>query len=339
MRLRSLWILGLLPALAALGQALQPHSMPASAPAYEPPLTLKAGAGEFQALIEKLPAGEINWTAGEILIEGTGQAKGTQARDIAMAKRAARLIALRSAVAALGGLRTGPGGTFDLADGRVRLDAIVEDFEEVAGTFDANTRTVTSKIRLPFYGVKGAMSIWGMKLQPARQKWAWPAADPNAAAPGAVVIDMRNTGFIPSLLPRFVSSAGTVFDATDLDKELLQRPAVQYVTFTPPADANAPRLDEGKAELITTDASQPDWLVIAGVAKSIDRPLILGDAKPGKDNSGEIVLSDICLEYFRTHPQARATFLSGRLIVVVDAPAPPPEPSPRAEKHSPSQVP
>lgn len=324
MRNRTLAILSLLPALAALGQALQPASSPASAPAYEPPLALAGGVGEFHAVLEKIPGAEIDWSAGEIIVEGIGEAKGTQARDIAMAKRAARLVALRNAVAALGGLRTGPGGGFaNLGNGHVKIEALVEDFEEVSSDFDAKTRTATVRIRLPFFGAKGAINLWGMTLRPAAQKWRWPAAEPNGPVPSAVVIDMRNTGFVPSLLPRFESAAGaTVFDAIELDKQLYHRPAVEYVAFTPPADANeAPRLDTSKAELVTTEATQPDWLVIAGVTKTIDHPVVLGDCKSGKD-AGEIVLSDICLEYFRTHPQARQTFLTGKVIVVIDAPAP-----------------
>jgi hypothetical protein len=195
-----------------------------------------AASGGAPALVEKLPAGEIDWTLGHVTVAGTGRAAGASAHDAAMAKRAARLDAGRNVALVLAGLRPGPGGRFtNLAAGRISVEAIVEEFEEISNTFDVQTRTAIAKLRAPLYGVKGVVRIAGPSLTGAASRWTWPASPAEGAANSLLVLDARGTKFRPCVFPRLVTGSGAlVHDASDLaEDELAMRGMAIYASALP----------------------------------------------------------------------------------------------------------
>jgi hypothetical protein len=305
------------------------------------------GDGDFQPLAEPVPGGLIEWTRGSVVGEGRGIARGAAPQDALMARRAARLLAARNALLVAGGVAVGPGGSFrDVADGTIRLDAVLRDFHEIRNDFDPASRTAVVAVRLPMYGARGIVRIADLGLRPAKRQWPWsatgdaPSADapspdapsPDApptspgatspppggtAAPKLIVLDLRGTGYAPALLPRFLTPDGQcVFDAADLGaEELAWRPAATHVQYAPSGgSANAAPPHSAPAAAMpgpTTGAAFTD-----SAARSFPGALVLTDCKARPGQAGCIVLSEPALAYLRFHPSARELFRSGRVVIV-----------------------
>ena len=119
----------------------------------------------FAPTVEALTDGEINWTTGHVTVSGESQAEGDTAQDIAMAKRAARLVAARNAILTIAQVRFGGGNLLgDVVSGEMSVDAVLEGFEEVSAEFDEDTHVATVVLRAPLCGASGVINLDGVRL-------------------------------------------------------------------------------------------------------------------------------------------------------------------------------
>lgn len=293
-----LTLVGMAAALATISVAqTQPAgSQPATArAAAEKPLPLALLATPAKPLVENTPAGRIDWTSGEVYAVGVARATGRQAHDIAMAKRAARLVAARNAILAISGVRLGPSATF--ASGQISVDAVLEQYQEVSSEFDPQTLTATSTLRAPLWGAQGLVKMRGLKLNPTR------GGRPAAKGP-VVVVDARETRCAPCLFPRLqTNEGGTLFDAADLpEPRRTTEPAATYV------------LTESTAAL-TFNRSVADFVVVKARQAAQDKCALVLDKEQ----------VDILVKAF---PGPLLT-VTGKVVIVTDLAVFPPPSSPR----------
>ena len=212
--LTAIWLAYHAAAKASGAQTPEPATQsPTTAPGEEasPVRALLAEVlPKAKELVEPIEGGEVNWTTGQIIATGEGKAHGTSAQQAEMAQRAARLAAAHNALLILAGVRVGPGGQFkDIASGNVKVQGVLENFEEVSSTFDPQTRTATVKLAVPIYGAHGAVKLFGVELA-GRVKPVAPPPGQKKADIRLIIIDARNTSLRPSVLPRIAKASGEV---------------------------------------------------------------------------------------------------------------------------------
>ena len=190
----------------------------------------------FQAKVEPIPGGEIDWTRGVVYAVGIGKARadfqGRQAE--AMAKRGAYIVAARNAALVLAGIRVGPGGRFEnVRNGWIRANVTLTGFREIDATYNPATRTATARLELPLYGIRGAVTVLGLKEKNIQRRWAWPKETVSKTAYDVIVIDVRGMAYTPVVLPRLVTAEGQcVFDASEIlanTKDV--KPPARFVTL------------------------------------------------------------------------------------------------------------
>ena len=280
-------------AAAATPTTTQASSRPSSGPAHEAMADL-----QLSPLVEKVPGGRIDWTRGEIFAVGSSPLQNDSGQAIDMAKRGARLIAARNAVLALGGIRSGPGGTFkSIQEGTLKVDAVLKDIEEVSSGLNSRGTRAVVRVRLPLYGVRGVLTISGMEVTPH------PAAIALGNAEGSthvrtIVIDARGSGFRPCAFPRLVDSKKRlVHVAVRRDKGVVQ-PAALLATAG--EDVALPPTAAGDLR----NAKTTRLVLRAHIAKG-----------------GTIVLKESDVKLLGQVPRA-ALLLREELVIVADAPAP-----------------
>jgi len=288
--------------------------------------------GDFRPLVQPVPGGLVEWTSGSVVGEGRGLARGNTPQDGLMARRAARLLAARNALLAAGGIAVGPGGNFlNVANGTIRMEATIRDFQEIRNDYDPATRTATAAVRIPMYGAHGIIQIAGLGLRETPRPWRWPDAPTGEPAAGTqgearmVVLDLRAAAFSPALLPRVLSPDGEcVFDAAELGvAELSWRPAATYVVYQRPRALGAgPAPALVKVEpYVVRDGLAPDGDFANSVGRTFRGAAIFPLCQAGR-GSGTIFLSKAAVEYLRAHPWMRQLFRSGKIVIVVEtAPA------------------
>lgn len=280
--------------------------------------------GDFRPLVQPVPGGTIEWTTGDVVVEGRGLARGTTPQDALLARRAARVVASRNALLAAAGIPIGPGGTSkNISEGSIRLDAVLRDFQEIRSDFDPATRTATSAVRLPMYGARGVVRLAGVVLRPCGATWNWPtpAARPAEPAAGVIVLDVQGTSFQPVLLPRVVTTDGRcVFEAAELgEDQATWRPAVIYATYKPvPYMSAAPERGDWSEAVV---AGGPAGTALAhSLSRTFRGAVLLSGCTVRAERPGEIALSAAAVAYLQTHPELRSLFRAGRVIVVADGP-------------------
>lgn len=293
-----------------LGQLAAQNPPAASAPASGPAETATGPAAATQGtswlaeilkahkikpLLEPIPGGEIDWTNGVVYGVGIGKMRAMTSKELLMAQRAARLVALRNAVLLEAGIRTGPGGRFkDVREGQIDFEAIVNDFQEVQSDYDVKTNSAVSKVKIPLYGPKGLISLRGLGIGRAGKLWAWPSSAAPAAGTQVIIIDARGTTFSPCLLPELVTESGeTVFGPSSPPRpDLSARAMAAYIGLdgATPVTELRPSAAEGQAG----DA------IIVKPARATDR--------------NELVLSQ---EELKKLEPARPSLDSGKVLIVV----------------------
>lgn len=149
---------------AAFAAASAPATAPASAPACPasqaalPPGVLTAeevfrvaGRKMPDSIMEEREGGYVDWACCRVVAVGVGHARGNSASDVAMARRAARLVAARNALLLLNGLQVGPGEMFPgIRQGHVSVDAVLDNFQELVGDYDPQTHLATVRLAWDF---------------------------------------------------------------------------------------------------------------------------------------------------------------------------------------------
>ncbi len=273
---------------------------------------------DFQPLVQAIPGGAIDWTSGSVLIEGRGLARGGTPQDGLMARRAARVMAARNALLAVGGIPVGSGGSFrHVQNGTIRLDGHLRDFQEVRGEFDPAKRTAVSTVRLPIYGARGVVQLAGLTLCRPARSWTWPAATRGEPEARLVVVHVRGA-MKPALLPRFLTPGGEcVFDAAELsEEELAWRPAATYVRFVGLSNDEPAVLKPGPTPIRVDPAE--DVTFARSVGRAFGRSVLLTGAPAGADKPGTVSLSASSVEYLRAHPETRRLLLTGKVVIVTE---------------------
>ena len=288
---------------ASAGAATAPATSPATTPTTMPhsPMALVESLGEgYRPYLETHPAGQIDWTRGHILARGVGKGRGSGAQAVAMARRAARLIAGRNAVLLISGVAIDSDGRFpNIQRGRISVEGVLRDFEETSVDYDPRGRTVTITLKVPLHGQRSVVKMIGPPAARRASRWSWPAAEkPPGERVDVVVIDARSTKFTPVLFPRLQSPSGQgVLEAADLPKDqLLRRCLVVYASRLRPP---------GKAAPLSF--------------KTAIRPLILRPTRSkGKDKvQGTLVLSDADLKKLSKQGEARQLMKAGKVVILV----------------------
>lgn len=162
----------------------------------------------FKALVQKFPHGELNWEDGYLLVKGSAKKSGTDAKSIAMARRAAQVDAYGLALQMVSGINFDPRETLKARMKKVpaieyKIKGLIrgaEVFEE--SSLDKNTYQVT--IKVPLRGIKGIQRAFTetMDLKSPTPKKA--AGDFYTG----VVVDARGLGAKPALFPEIVDEKG-----------------------------------------------------------------------------------------------------------------------------------
>ncbi len=267
------------------------------------PMALVESLGEgYRPYVETHPTGQIDWTRGHILARGVGKVRGSGAQAVAMARRAARLVAGRNAVLLISGVAIDSDGRFpNIQRGRISVEGVLSDFEETSVDYDPLARTVTITLKVPLHGQRSVVKMIGPPAARRASRWSWPrpaAEKPPGARVDVVVIDARSTKFTPVLFPRLQSPSGQgVLEAADLPRDqLLRRCLVVYASRLRPPGKAAPL-----------------------AFKTAIRPLILRPTRSkGKDKvQGTLVLSDADLEKLSLQGEARQLMKAGKVVILV----------------------
>jgi len=291
--------IAMLAACAGLSPAVGPGGpAPRTAPAAPSPEAMLKSLGRgYQPCVEAARGGRIDWTRGEIISSGRAKVRGASARAVAMARRAARLIAARNAVLLISGLRVDPDGKFpDIRSGRISVEGVVRDFTQTGFEYDPIARTVTVTLCVPLYGADGVVRRIGVVTDRRASRWPWPEVRAPAERPGLIVIDARGTKFAPCLFPRLVArSGGRVFDSADVPGGMLPARAMAvYAVRRPPS-----------AKAATRPASAPAARALT-IRASVSR---------GRSN-GSLVIDDEQLRKLASHPEARRLMKAGKLVIL-----------------------
>jgi len=273
----------------------------------------------FAPTIDALTDGEINWTTGHVTVSGEGQAEGDTAQDIAMAKRAARLVAARNAILTIAQVRFGGGSLLgDVVSGEISVDAVLEGFEEVSAEFDEETHAATVVLRAPLCGAGGVINLDGVRLA-RRDAWPWPAGLPADSPAGVdgVVIDARHVKVAPAALPAFVTSSGlSIFDVTQLPPgQRARRPLAVYVRRDAPREGAFGPLRQARA--VARQAGSADAEIVAAAGNVFDRPLVISAVETAEDEPSTLVLSAAAVRDLTISAEAHRCFEQGRVIVVI----------------------
>jgi len=294
-----------------------------------PEALAKALRTGFEPAIERVSGGEIDWTAAEATAVGTAKVAGEGAQAVAMAKRASRLIAARNAALVIAGLRPGPDGRVkNLKTGRISVDAVLAHFSQVYQKHDARKKTVTTKIRMPLYGVRGVVQLLGVSFARSDKRWEWPPEGVGAGRADVVIIDARGSSFQPSVVPRIVTANGRcVFAGGDLAKaKLADRPAVAYVGF----QMNQPRVSEknpsgylraiARARKVASQSGAQPRDLGRVARKKFRSPLIFSGLATRKDSRETIVLPNPAVRTMALHPEIETLLKAGKVVFVIDRP-------------------
>ena len=174
--------------------------------------------------------GYIDWSGKKIVSFGRSRQVGRRGADALKARHAAKVIALRNALALSAGVRIGIDGRVDgVRNGRVTLQGLLRDFniaKSYSETKGGGTYW-TAEAHVPMFGIESLASrfyesqlrshralVGGLR----RAKWSQPT-DPAETAGDVLVIDARGTGFRPSMFPLFLSRDNRIL----IDMETMSR--------------------------------------------------------------------------------------------------------------------
>ena len=110
-----------------------------------------AGRDMPNSVVEEREGGYVDWACCRVVAVGVGHSRGNSASDVAMAKRAARLVAARNALLLLDGIQAGPGEVFPgMSQGHINVDVVLENFQELVGDYDPQAHLATVRLAWDF---------------------------------------------------------------------------------------------------------------------------------------------------------------------------------------------
>jgi hypothetical protein len=308
-------------------------------------------AAGFRAHVVNQKGGGIDWTTGELIVEGVGKLRGNRPGDRLGAQRAASLVAARNALAIANGIQIDARGRVEnMRSGRISLDGVVKGQRVVDTTWD-NTRNPVEchvKLRVPLWGLTGICTVFSdsqrrVALQQGGRRLQ--LANVHADVTESVlIIDARGRKPDLCLFPVVRSADGAVlYDiATRTDPQTRSDPPVRYVEtdiifekLRASLDGPARTAVLGMQALSVHGSVLPMFLygenpssqpTTGPASQPTSRPgrrrVVVKAAHPipGQANS-QIVLTKEDAEKLRQSPEGASLLRNGKVIVVVDSAA------------------
>ena len=300
--------------------AARPATQPARPPAPTPAEQKLIDAGtEFRRAVEPVAGGEIDWTRGHVIGTGTTKVAGRDEQAAAMARRGARVLAIRNAALATRGIRIGPDGKVPkIKDGAIAADMIVKGAKELSADHDRAKGTVTVRVALPLHGTDGVVKAMG--VVPVKPKNPHGGGAMAGGRFDAVVIDARGTGFRPCLAPRIASKSGAaILSAGDVPAAgIQQRSIVAYVSAPAPPEHAFGVIQQTRQ--ITAAAGRPEPKLRRAAHRAFKNPLLLKAESSPKNSPGTLVLTPVSVRSLLTAGPTRTLLKTTRIIVVTDHP-------------------
>ncbi|HKQ48243.1 MAG TPA: hypothetical protein VJZ71_09260 [Phycisphaerae bacterium] len=195
-------------------------------------------AAGFRPHVVNQKGGGIDWTSGEIIVEGVGKLRGNRPADRLGAQRAASLVAARNALAVANGIQIDAHGRVgNVRSGRITLDGVVKGQRVDETTWDKTKNPVEChvKLRVPLWGLSGICTVFSEGQRRAALQQGGrrlPLANvPADVTESVLIIDARGRKTDLCLFPVVRSEDGAVlYDvATRTDPQARSEPPVRYV--------------------------------------------------------------------------------------------------------------
>jgi len=300
----------------------EPTSQPASVYVELREKALDAG---FKPLVEKRRGGGIDWTEAVVFAKGEGKATGDSAQAIALAKQAARTVAMRNAALLTAGIRVDAKGRFlDIKDEQIASHVFVKDAKVLSEVYDPPSRTATVRVEVPLYGVNGLVKTTKAAFKPVRGRaWDWPGEGLGGST-DVVIIDARGIQFAPCVAPCILTDSGeSVFGPADVPAgEIHKRGMVLYVFMKDTGvrrDAKSVVVGPlARAKVVTAQAGRIDPEFRAMAQKAFERPLLLVADNTLETSRGTIVLTSAAVKELAICGEARKLMKAGKIIIVTD---------------------
>lgn len=302
-----------------------PTTSPATQPAeLDAEVVLEELGDDFRPLVETLANGEIDWTRGIVIATGSARGKGHGGQARAAATGAARMVAARNAVLLLAELRTGGQMKMgQLRSGRISVDAVLKDFEQLDTHFDPDKREATVRLRATLLGAKGVVTVQRDPNAGQADAWPWPEGIAGAAdTVDGVVIDARGHDLTPALLPTVLAANGQrLFGPADVPANQRTHRLAIYV-FTkrsgPTENNPVPQLGVlGKAkETVARISGDPE--LREAVSRVFAEPLMLRATGVDAETPSTLILAETADRHLMLQPSARECFKTGRVLIVTN---------------------
>lgn len=282
--------------------------------------------------------GRVDWGRRVIVAAGRSEQQGEGASAKLSAMNAARLIALRNAVAIGAGVPIGINGKVaNLRNGKISFEAHVKDMT-VKGYRSRKVGNRTywiAEVDVPMFGINAfAGTVYNAQLQAHKQliqgmtriKWVQPLPAEKVAG-DLLVIDARGIKFQPTMFPLVTDDVGQiVFDMqTVTKKEACSRGLCVYgttkVTFEKLQSA---------VDLRELDVDLLNLLVVAAAveknpasrpSKRKPRRIIFKASKVSGKQKATLVISGKDSRKMVSDPRTAALVRNGKVLVIIDAPA------------------
>lgn len=309
---RKIWLLIGALASAAPACVAQSTSQPASGPAV-------VYTGGFADHRQPVQGGWIDWTNGQLLVTGTGRAKGTSPQQRLMAQRAAEVVALRNATALAAGIRIDADGRVDsVRDGSLYVQGLVQGQQVVKGEWAPNAEPprYTTVVRVPLWGVKGVASLFWrtqqVQLRHSTTRTATKTVD-QPAGDTVVVFDARGRALSPCVFPAVLDPKGrVVFDIASLPVAIAREmPPARYVetkvAFEQLSSVPAGELKDGEPGDTITRVARKRLVV-----------RVTGTAGPQKT---QLVITQEDADQLAGSTEALAAMQHAHVLIVVEPPS------------------
>ena len=305
--------------------------------------------GGFADHVEPAAGGRIDWTNGYILGQGVGYGEGRDKQNELLARQAARLAALRNALALAQGIRIDASGTVaGVRDGTVRVRGLIRGHQEVEGHWfpDRDPPQAHVVVRVPLWGVSSLASLFAPAHR-ARLSRAGAVRRPLVVeqvdvSDFVLVIDARGEGLTSSLFPVVRDTDGGVLydlntlpaDAvgcvplarlveSDQSFEKLQAAIesdaplrfmlVSHQPPSPPAQAASQPAEPG-TQPTSRPAKEP-------TKRRARRRMVVRAAGASGEEKTEVVLTREDVDRIRRSPEGANALRQAHVVIVVDSAA------------------
>ncbi|MBI4581476.1 MAG: hypothetical protein HY718_17370 [Planctomycetes bacterium] len=295
-------------------------SMSALAQTTQPAANLPDG---FRAHVVAVDGGWVDWTRGLVIAEGLGRAKGTGAQQRLMAQRAAEVVAVRNALAAVNDVRIDADGRVaGIRAGSVRVQGVVRGQRVTRSQWspDAKPPEARATIEVPVWGIAGvATTFWRTRqvqsLYGKTHRIELTAA-PAPTSDALVVLDARGHVVSECLFPAVVDSQGRMlYDIATLPPPVARDVAVaryleSNLTFEHLRDADS-------TDSSTGTTTQPDSSAYTRNVPGRQRIVVKVIDVTGPHHT-DLVLAPADADRLAASPEAVAALRQAQVVIVVD---------------------